>query len=68
VIASLYWRRPIITAEKPKRRIKHSGWVNIYPNRHVGLNVYISREQADIKATSQRITCIEIMWEEEEEK
>ena len=51
---------------KPKR-VKKAGWVNIYPDKYetYGLNFYITKGAADLKATEARVACISIEWEEE---
>lgn len=49
--------------------VKKSGWLNVYPNNAVGYTVHPTKESADINKCdiSNRVACIFIEWEEEEE-
>lgn len=49
--------------------VKKSGWLNVYPNNAVGYKVHPTKESADINKCdiSNRVACIFIEWEEEEE-
>ena len=61
------WRDHMGYRIKPKR-VKKEGWVNVYPDKYetYGLNFYITKGAADLKATEARVACIRIEWEEEE--
>ena len=59
--------RPIedFTLTKPKKKVKHVGWVNVYPTCHMGKR-YDSKEEAVSFAASEVITTVKIEWETEE--
>lgn len=56
-----------LTWSKPKRTVKKAGWINIYPL--VGKcgqagQIYPTKTAADNSASSARIACIRVEWEE----
>ena len=56
-----------LTWKKPKRTVKKAGWINIYPL--VGKcgqagAIYPTKTAADNSASSARIACTRVEWEE----
>ena len=54
----------------PKRKMKRQAWLNIYPANSMPPIIicnHETKEQADALANNERIACIPIEWEEEEE-
>lgn len=49
----------------PKQKVKkaRTGWVNVYPQVTGGM--YMSKEQADVNASGNRIDCVQITFEYE---
>lgn len=51
------------------QKTKKTGWVNIYKNNHCSGKVHPSKDDADMEIitynnSSQRVSCIQIKWEE----
>jgi hypothetical protein len=55
-------------SEKKEGRVKKEGWVNVYHNSitEYTSNYHATKKIADKRATSARVACIPIEWEEEE--
>lgn len=71
VISAPDWAATTEYRIKPKK-VKKIGWVNIYPEsrngEYVGLSshIYETEEKANNSKDEQRVACIKIEWEEEE--
>lgn len=55
---NLTWTPPA----KPK--VKKEGWVNVYPGYRGGKTIYGSEDIANSMASTDRLACIRIEWEE----
>ena len=56
-----------LTWEKPKRTVKKAGWINIYPlvgECGQASAIYPTKTAADNSASSARIACTRVEWEE----
>ena len=47
--------------------VKKSGWLNIYPNDKVGYYMHQTKMTADCNAEENRLACVKVEWEEEEQ-
>ena len=47
--------------------VKKSGWLNIYPEDKVGYYMHQTKMTADCNAEENRLACVKVEWEEEEE-
>ena len=47
--------------------IKKSGWINIYQDNRTGISVFPSKNLADDYSDIDRVACVYIEWEEEEQ-
>jgi hypothetical protein len=70
---TLFWSKPVFeTPTRPKRVAKKDvvRWANVYPyNNNVGAHNYPTKEEADSKASNERIACVRLTgtYEVEEE-
>ena len=56
-----------LTWSKPKRTVKKAGWINIYPligECGLASAIYPTKTAADNSASSARIACTRVEWEE----
>lgn len=47
--------------------VKKEGWINIYKYSYPGNTIYPSKLEADFFQDQERVACIKIEWEEEQE-
>lgn len=49
------------------KMVKKEGWINIYKDSYPGNTIYPSKLEADFYQDAERVACIKIEWEEEQE-